>query len=91
VDAIRKEIRETVPNVTEDELKSTGKRRLTVEKTGDDEPVAEENSRSFFTGTCSTVFCYIRQFNSNTFGFVFRSNSGCGPRADQHFTITGHT
>jgi hypothetical protein len=37
VDAILKEIQDAVPKVTEDELKDTSKRRLTVEK--GDEPV----------------------------------------------------
>jgi len=38
VDAILKEIQDAVPKVTEDELKDTSKRRLSVEKTGIDEP-----------------------------------------------------
>jgi regulator of protease activity HflC (stomatin/prohibitin superfamily) len=36
VDAILKEIQDAVPKVTEDELKDTSKRRLPLEKTGDD-------------------------------------------------------
>jgi regulator of protease activity HflC (stomatin/prohibitin superfamily) len=40
VDAILKEIQDAVPKVTEDELKDTSKRRLTVEKVDDPEKVA---------------------------------------------------
>jgi hypothetical protein len=39
VDAILKEIQDAVPKVTEEELRDTSKRRLSVEKTGNDEPV----------------------------------------------------
>ncbi|MDD4484409.1 MAG: SPFH/Band 7/PHB domain protein, partial [Methanoregula sp.] len=38
VDAILKEIQDAVPKVSEEELKDTSKRRLPIEKTGNDEP-----------------------------------------------------